>query len=54
MVVEPLPPGELPGQDHDRLDVEEQAAQTLTQGIGMVAGAIMLVLLLILCARVTF
>ena len=54
LVTEPLPPGDLPAQDHDRLDVEEQAAQTLTKGIGLVAGAIMLVLLLVLCARAVF
>jgi hypothetical protein len=54
LVNQPLPPGELPTQDHDRLDVEEQAARTLTQGIGMVAGAILIVLLLILCARSVF
>jgi hypothetical protein len=54
MVAEPMPPGTLPGQDHDRLDVEEQAANTLTTGIGLVAGAILLVLLLLLCARAVF
>ena len=51
MVAQPVPAGALPEQDHDRLDVEEQAARTLTTGIGLVAGAILLVLLLILCAR---
>jgi hypothetical protein len=54
VVNEPLPPHELPAQDHDRLDIEEQAARTLTQGIGMVVGAILIVLLLILCARSVF
>jgi hypothetical protein len=54
LVNEPPPPRELPAQDLDRLDIEERAAQTLTQGIGMVVGAIALVLLLILCARATF
>lgn len=53
-VAEPPPPGSLPEQDHDRIDVEEQAARTLTTGIGMVAGAVCLVLLLILCARAVF
>jgi predicted membrane channel-forming protein YqfA (hemolysin III family) len=41
-------------QDHERLDVEEQAARTLTHGIGLIVGAIMLVILLILCARSVF
>ena len=50
-MAEPPPPGTLPEQDHDRIDVEEQAARTLTTGIGLVVGAICLVLLLILCAR---
>jgi hypothetical protein len=54
MVAEPMPPRTLPRQDHDRLDVEEQAASTLTTGIGLVAGAILIVLLLLLCARVVF
>ncbi len=54
VVAEPPPPGTLPEQDHDRIDVEEQAARTLTTGIGLVVGAVCLVLLLILCARVVF
>jgi len=54
MVPEPSPPARLPEQDHDRLDLEEQAARTLTQGIGLVAGAVMLVVLLILCAGALF
>ena len=54
MVVQPPAPRRLPPQDVPRLDAEEQAARTLTYGIGMVAGAIMLVLLLILCGRTLF
>ena len=54
LVQRPVPPRQLPEQDHDRLDVEEQAARTLSQGIGMVAGAVLLVLMLILCARALF
>jgi len=54
LVAEPVPPGALPEQDHDRIDVEEQAARTLTTGVGLVVGAILLVLLLILCARAVF
>lgn len=50
-VVAPFPPRQLPEQDHGRLDIEEQAADTLTKGIGLVVGATLLVLLLILCAR---
>lgn len=54
IVAEPPPPGTLPEQDHDRIDVEEQAARTLTTGIGLVVGALCLVLLLVLCARALF
>ena len=54
MVVKPPAPRALPPQDLLRLDTEEQAARTLTYGIGKVAGAIMLVLLLILCGRTLF
>jgi hypothetical protein len=54
IVAQPAPPGTLPEQNHDRLDVEEQAARTLTTGIGLVAGAILLVLLLVICARNVF
>jgi hypothetical protein len=54
IVAEPPPPGTLPEQDHDRIDVEEQAARTLTTGVGLVVGAVCLVLLLVLCARALF
>jgi hypothetical protein len=54
IVATPPDPGRLPAQDHDRIDVEEQAARTLTQGIGLVVGAILLVLMLFLCARAIF
>jgi hypothetical protein len=54
VVARPPTPARLPEQNHDRIDVEEQAARTLTQGIGLVVGAVMLVLLLFLCARAIF
>lgn len=54
IVATPPAPGRLPAQNHDRIDVEEQAARTLTQGIGLVIGAILLVLMLFLCARALF
>jgi hypothetical protein len=44
----------LPGQDHNVLDAEERSARTLTYGIGLVAGAIMIVLFCALCGRVLF
>jgi hypothetical protein len=48
---EPVPPRVLPTQDTDRLDREEQAATILTKGIGIFAGAVLVVLLLILCGN---
>jgi hypothetical protein len=53
-VVEPEPPRRLPAQDATRLDREEAAAATLTKGMGLLAGAVMLVLLLVLCGRWVF
>ena len=54
MVDEPAPPRVLPKQDSDRLDREEQAATILTKGIGIFAGAVLVVLLLILCGNYFF
>jgi hypothetical protein len=44
----------LPAQDLDDLDEAERSARTITYGVGMIAGAIMLVLLCLLCSRVLF
>ena len=54
VVERPAPPRRLPAQDTERLDREEQAATILTKGTGLFAGAVLLVLLLILCGRVLF
>ena len=54
MVFQPAPPRVMPRQDEDRLDREEQAATILTKGVGIFAGAVTLVLLLILCGRILF
>lgn len=53
-VVRPAPPRHLPEQDRAALDVEEQAASTLTKGIGLLVGAVMIVGMLILCGRAVF
>jgi hypothetical protein len=45
------PPRTLPVQDLPQLEAAEQQARTITYGIAMVTGAIMLVLMLILCGR---
>ncbi len=54
MVIQPAPPRAMPRQDEERLDREEQAATILTKGVGIFAGAVVVVLLLILCGRILF
>jgi hypothetical protein len=54
MVVQPHPPRAMPVQNHKYLDAAEQSARTLTYGIGMVAGAILLVVFCALCAGALF
>jgi len=52
--IEPAPPRRLPNQDHDRIDVEEAQARTITHGVAMVAAALMIVLSCLLCGRLLF
>jgi hypothetical protein len=54
VIPQPPPPRELPAQDMDRLDESEGSARTVTYGVGMVAGAIALILMFLLCARALF
>lgn len=54
VVPQPPPPRVMPAQDMDALDEEERSARTVTYGIGLVAGAIALILMCLLCARVFF
>ena len=44
----------MPGQNTDSLDEAEGSARTVTYGIGMVAGAIALILMCLLCSRLLF
>jgi hypothetical protein len=44
----------MPAQDIDALDEAEGSARTVTYGVGMVAGAIALLLMCLLCARAIF
>jgi hypothetical protein len=44
----------MPEQDIDALDEAEGSARTLTYGVGLVAGAIALILMCLLCARAIF
>jgi hypothetical protein len=54
VVAQPAPPRALPVQDMAAIDEAERSARTLTYGIGMVAGAIMLVVCCLLCSRMLF
>ncbi|WP_307834204.1 translation initiation factor 2 [Paractinoplanes lichenicola] len=53
-IAHPPPPRSLPAQDQDALDNAEGSARTVTYGVGLVAGAIALILLCLLCARMIF
>ena len=53
-VAQAPPPRALPPQDMDALDDAEGSARTVTYGVGMVAGAIALILLCLLCGRIIF
>lgn len=54
LLIQPEPPRALPSQDLGAIDAREREARTITYGIGMVAGAVLLVVLLVLCGRVLF
>jgi hypothetical protein len=54
MVAEPPPPRDMPAQDLDAVAEDERSAKTMTYGIGLVAGAIALILMCLLCARAIF
>jgi len=50
-----VPPARaLPPQDDVLLDEQERGARTVTYGVGMVAGAVALIVLIVLCGRVLF
>ncbi|PRX24426.1 hypothetical protein CLV67_102201 [Actinoplanes italicus] len=44
----------MPPQDFEALDEAEGSARTVTYGVGLVAGAIALIVVCLLCARVVF
>lgn len=54
MIAEPPPPRELPVQNEAALNEAEGAARTVTQGVGLVVGAIALIVMCLLCARFIF
>ncbi|WP_164842219.1 translation initiation factor 2 [Actinoplanes solisilvae] len=53
-IAHPPPPRDMPQQNMDALDEAEGSARTVTYGVGLVAGAIALILLCLLCARAIF
>ncbi|MFC7528023.1 translation initiation factor 2 [Actinoplanes sp. GCM10030250] len=53
-IAHPPPPRSMPGQDIDALEESEGSARTVTYGIGLVTGAIAVVLMCLLCSRFLF
>jgi hypothetical protein len=51
---EPAPPRELPPQDHAGMDTAEQSARRVTIGVGVAVGAVLLIVICVLCSRVPF
>jgi hypothetical protein len=54
VVSHPPPPRRLPDQDLNALDESEASARTLTYGLVMIAGAVLVVVSCLLCSRVLF
>jgi len=54
VVPQPPPPRSMPAQNAEALDEEEGSARTVTYGVGLVAGAIAVILMCLLCARAIF
>jgi hypothetical protein len=44
----------MPAQDLDALAEAEGSARTVTYGVGLVAGAIAVIIMCLLCARIIF
>jgi hypothetical protein len=53
-LIQAPPPRQLPAQDTQRLDAEERETRTVTYGVGMIAGAVLLIVLFVLCGRALF
>ncbi len=51
-MVQPAAPRQLPAQDPATVDAAERSARTTTYGVGILAGAIVLILMFVVCARV--
>ncbi|MEV6350030.1 translation initiation factor 2 [Actinoplanes sp. NPDC051851] len=53
-IAQPPPPRDMPAQDMDALDESEGQARTVTYGVGLVAAAVAIILMCLLCARAIF
>ncbi|HEY2670396.1 MAG TPA: translation initiation factor 2 [Rugosimonospora sp.] len=53
-LIQTPPPRPMPRQDAKELDAREREARTVTYGVGMVAGAVLLIVLFVLCGRALF
>ncbi|WP_173078324.1 translation initiation factor 2 [Phytohabitans rumicis] len=54
VVLQPPTPRRLPGQDMAGVEAEERSARTLTYGIGMIAAAVLMIVVCLLCSRLLF
>ncbi|MFD1322460.1 translation initiation factor 2 [Micromonospora sonneratiae] len=52
--IQPPPPRQLPPQNLAGLEEQERSARTVTYGIGLIAGAVLIVVICLLCARIVF
>jgi hypothetical protein len=52
--MQPPTPRQLPRQDAAGIEEEERGARTLTYGIGMIAAAVLVVVVCLLCSRALF
>lgn len=50
-VVKPVPPRKLPKQDPAAIDAAESRARVLTQGLAILAGSLMFVILIVVLIR---
>lgn len=53
-VAQPPPPRELPPQDPAAIDEAERSARTVTYGVGLIAAAVAMIALCLLCGRALF
>jgi hypothetical protein len=49
--VQAPPPRQLPAQDLAALEADERGARTVTYGVGLLAAAVLIVVMCLLCSR---